>query len=739
MVGCGESVRAVLSLEGGDRAFKIRNLASIDPAKFERMIWTVASHRRENPAMFGAWLSTALSIECALGHGDGALPILRLYLETLESLFKFKDIPDRAIAGYPLRWDAIGSDAWAVGPIANQPGHWYSCEFLLDEQGRHSYLTPFHHPGYVPWNPTKDVHNGNDDNILRQISRGLNRDWEPSMDEICGLVSGYAVMTSLSGDNGVGAAARGQLERLARFLAANGYILIRPGGQAMPRGGGITSRGGTGVLPAMEYPFGRAFQRITRNPYGSEIDWQGTMEKAGEWPMMRDIVAKFDLLGLVVPPVFGPIAPGTLGQVLGTLASDWVHDVSTGDSRGEFCLACLLKLMPPFERFQTWMSGPSRLATALGDFISESPLPLSQPLEHVRTGLENSGKYANNFPQYIGLMSIGDSDPTVRDAYIGYLNGVGEDRPRGDGSNTGLGCAVAVALGDRTRLVRLRNWLEEAWEHITTADGGRPELLDLLNTDKTIYGVAESVADRYQPMGALEYLASLALAWYAGHAGLDPDGVLPRLPPDAPPFPTPEIGAALLRDPPMPSLLKLATRLGNVPDHYAVFPTGTAQPTAEQRRPPEPVPYLPDTSDLETFDLSIPEYTTSVMLPTEIKPGDRVRLIPSGAIFAGVLLTGNNGPGGWDALDTALKFPLPGDHPFCLLYRLLPDGMPPDGHAVGAAPWRRLPAEIGFVYQNSIAHNGRIEFRTNDDAPGNGNGAFSCRVEIRRAREPVLN
>ena len=54
-----------------------------------------------------------------------------------------------------------------------------------------------------------------------------------------------------------------------------------------------------------------------------------------------------------------------------------------------------------------------------------------------------------------------------------------------------------------------------------------------------------------------------------------------------------------------------------------------------------------------------------------IHHADNVWLTPTGGIRAGVLAGGWNGPEGWKWIDNDKKFPLPGSHPYALLYRLV--------------------------------------------------------------------
>jgi hypothetical protein len=95
---------------------------------------------------------------------------------------------------------------------------------------------------------------------------------------------------------------------------------------------------------------------------------------------------------------------------------------------------------------------------------------------------------------------------------------------------------------------------------------------------------------------------------------------------------------------------------------------------------------------------------------------DRLVITASGSIHAGVILTGENGPRGWDWIDPSPKFPLPGSHPYGLLAKINTDYQ-----YVGS----------GEQFKRPFA-NGRLYLRVNDDKPGNGSGAFTVKIQVWR-------
>lgn len=97
----------------------------------------------------------------------------------------------------------------------------------------------------------------------------------------------------------------------------------------------------------------------------------------------------------------------------------------------------------------------------------------------------------------------------------------------------------------------------------------------------------------------------------------------------------------------------------------------------------------------------------------EVRPLDRLTLNATGSIWAGVVFTGQNGPNGWNNIDPDPKFPLVNSHPYCLIGRM-------DGRYFYVGEGQE------FFYRGN---GSRLILRTNDDAPGNGTGAFSCTVQ----------
>lgn len=106
--------------------------------------------------------------------------------------------------------------------------------------------------------------------------------------------------------------------------------------------------------------------------------------------------------------------------------------------------------------------------------------------------------------------------------------------------------------------------------------------------------------------------------------------------------------------------------------------------------------------------------------------GDDVHITATGEIWAGVWLTGTNGPNGWEGTDDHPKFPLSGSHPYCLLHKVVPEG-----ENEGDVPWTFTGDGTGFTCDDS--EPGRLVLAINDDVYANGSGQFDCTVTVQRA------
>ncbi|MFL5963996.1 MAG: lamin tail domain-containing protein [Gaiellaceae bacterium] len=143
--------------------------------------------------------------------------------------------------------------------------------------------------------------------------------------------------------------------------------------------------------------------------------------------------------------------------------------------------------------------------------------------------------------------------------------------------------------------------------------------------------------------------------------------------------------------------------------------------------PHVPVDPPPPLVSSAVFD--VPEDTTGVDTGIDLLASDWIDVMASGAIWAGVALTGENGPQGWDWVDHDPKFPLHDGvyaHPFSLIAFMR------------SASGNGAPFYIGDAFLARTPQAGRLILRTNDDVPGNGSGAFRATVGVRRASSTTL-
>jgi hypothetical protein len=117
---------------------------------------------------------------------------------------------------------------------------------------------------------------------------------------------------------------------------------------------------------------------------------------------------------------------------------------------------------------------------------------------------------------------------------------------------------------------------------------------------------------------------------------------------------------------------------------------------------------------LNQITASIPESAFGVDSGIDVGPDLWLGFTSSGEIWSGWLLTGNNGPQGWNSISDPW-FPLPGSRPFSLIGNLNDQNF-----------------YIGTSNSTSdqFPFTRRLRLMNNDDIPGDGSGAFSCQVEL---------
>ncbi|WP_405064966.1 DUF3892 domain-containing protein [Kribbella sp. NBC_01510] len=700
----------------------VQGLSPSDVALVQR--WNVVDHGRENPLLEGGKLLTALAVEVSLGYSQSSVPLLR-GIETVGSLFPVRT----GDAGWLVRWDPATSDHWEQQPNGSD----VCTDFLVDDDGAYRFCVPATDPQRVPWRtlstlrtllprPEADAYQLGED---PDHFTGYHPDyhyryqvWEASGDEIVGVVGGLTIADRLVGRRGSGAVRRAlvpPVRLLGEYLAANGYLLIRPCG-------GFNGRGATGGMPAMELPIARALGSIAGSDFASRLDFHPALERAGYSRNLdgriRELVAAALAGAAILPPIIaglaiglGSLAPlvgapiGTLagtaleaaarsiGPVqIGTAAALFRHrdcfDVSNDASAREVALAYLLKEFEPKMRVEAWMAG-------------------------MRLG----GGNARGFPPHLAISALDDPDTTVRDAYLGLFRAertrVAPTSPPEPGLlDSAHATAVAVILGATEFEGLLLRQLNE-----------RYDLLDAAGQD------AEISNDQQNIRLAVDYLSAMALAWLhvsrRAAAGIPvATSGFPVLP-SFTAWPAPAVPRVVLER--LPEVRRVV--LGDRP--LPATDVDVFSPTVQSRKASTPPPVLSSARQLVgTFTYAVAESARDVFTGITLEWGDEYEIAATGEIRAGLALAGSNGPAGWtDQLVDDARWPLHtgldpvGAHPFALLARV------GGWFLVGEHMKRRR-----FLSQLSLP----MHLRINDNQPGNGSGLFVVTVTLWGRERPIV-
>lgn len=121
------------------------------------------------------------------------------------------------------------------------------------------------------------------------------------------------------------------------------------------------------------------------------------------------------------------------------------------------------------------------------------------------------------------------------------------------------------------------------------------------------------------------------------------------------------------------------------------------------------------------FGVFVPEKSAGVV-SLWARSGSTVTIRPNqySRIWAGVWGTGTNGPPGWvDLAPWGDGYPLPGRNVYSLVFRISNNNYPVTYRYAGYWTSYRNTGNSGFVV-----------LRTNDNAPGNGSGAFIADVTV---------
>jgi hypothetical protein len=488
--------------------------------------WNVRDHARDNPLLYGSQLLVCLAVETRLGDPNAIRP-LRAGVGSLGAHFKFGG-PE--LGGYPLRCDAATSDAWNTG----DGGRPRRCTaFFIDDGGAYEYAPAPSDPRWVPYVDSSrlaklpEAERKRRGPSAHERFAGRFRASEPSADELCGLIAGYFIVHKLlERDGDLRLEAAGRLSAIGDYLAEHAYMLVRPNG-------GFTALGAAGVLPALEYPFNRAFLATTGRTFPARTGFGGACEEAGVWPAlepsvsaaeaggaMAAIVAAFRVpiaalggisLGLLLGSK-APLTPKQLARVAAISAERGCFDVNDDDAAGEFAVAAALLELAPEHRLTRWLTAGACVG--------------------------GSGNYAMNFPPFLGLLALDDADPTVGEAYLAWFRGRRATRldEEGDRSKSCFAAAVAALIsGDPDDEQAVVDALERRYATITGASGGDLSIHHW-TADRPPHEWT-SVTEMSKPYEALDYCAAVALAWLHSRRRADAGQPVttPRFP--APPEP----------------------------------------------------------------------------------------------------------------------------------------------------------------------------------------------------------
>ena len=450
--------------------------------------WRVARREHANPLLQSGMNLTRLAVEAKLGNHE-SLKIITLSLKTIDSLFKFKGDP--IFDGYILRFDPVTCDNWVEYPKKNEPC--FCCNFLpnLDprtfKDNQYNYSTP-EHDGLV-------ARNSHDP--------GKYRMWEPSFDEISGLLGGYYMLWYCLNDNTSQLAVdivnevKAQSDRLGRYLRDTAYVLVKPGG-------GFVYMGGSGVGSIMEIMYSRALSRI----YGRDYDYYRTphhtfedaLKLGGVWHefnLMMDVInpgcPEFPfrapepdgLDGLSIP---APLLDALDAQLLDHFQVSYRHLMDAVNTplmapHWPNILKNALYVLANCHVFNVRMNvnelgmpgdGDQRLEFALG-YVYKRVMEIDE-----RAMYRGYFTMKHGFAPWLGLMALGDEDPFYKNCYLDWFNAMdgSSDWNDADGNsieevhgapvNRAFYTALALLLGgETTAAVRLDAQLSAMYTVLT--------------------------------------------------------------------------------------------------------------------------------------------------------------------------------------------------------------------------------------------------------------------------------
>lgn len=734
---------------------------STRPPSLEKNIidpWDVETHDRDNPHLYGSQLFTALAVEHHFGHPRSA-QIIASGLRTMDSLYPFRDRAD-PVSGWMVRSDPVTSDLWRLDdgglPLVAE-------QFYAAPGGGYQFTVPSSDPRTMPFRLDSTLTSllagvtpadggspvaGYDAGRNGDSGERIHRFWELSMDEVAGLAATYSIVNDLVAptDPQVASLLRPQAARLGRYLADNGYLMVRP------FVGGFSSRGGTGWLPAMEYPIARALGRVSPSEsFASRLSFEDGLRRAGTYdsvsgqmmlrgglvqagsllvdswvgaPRVLDTALAIGSAG-VFPELFGTAATEAqlyvsdydLGAAWALYDQREAFDVADDAAASEAALAYVATRVPYADlRFRAW------LASFRVHWFECAP---------------KSG-WSENFPPFLALTSAVASDPVLSSAYVdAFRNGRQfvpmpddvEDANAHRRMNSAFATAVAVLNGAREFETLLKEKLD-ARAAVFSAN-----LNDVPITD------AGNGFQKQDAALALDYVAALSLAWlHAERMALQGTPVtVPGFP--VPPtsfasWPTPSVPEVVLDNLPEVKRAFLGTR-SSVPPECVLPPESCNAfgftcvdafcPSLDLEKPAIPAPVLPPMPATLVFDgqIDVPESSGDVLVPLPgggVQWGDAVQIDEVTGQVQVNWLAGWVNANGKPEIVRDLSFPLHGAldpvnaREGALLFRL--------------GGWSFVGT--GFGKRQHLGAPMPLFLRVNDNHPGDGSGGFRARVRLFR-------
>ena len=659
----------------------------------------------ENPWLFFTPMAIALATEVRLGLQPAAT-ILNTALDAFAAMFRCSG----AFAGYPIRWDPVTSEP---GIDVRTGGNVRSGEFLLNSRGQYDFTGPRSDLRAYPWRPEGILRNlmpaganiAYELERIRQHHRWFQR-WEPSQDEVLGMLGLAWAAGSLSGDAALRTRTAALLRPLAEYLARHGYLLVKPGGGLVPRGHGDS-------LIGAQLAISQLFESLLGSPYPPSTNWPGAMQLAGLWPSLETAWTGGGLIGGVLDVVswlstgaktfsFGLFNATTLASIT-SVAADPALASKLGKMIGVWSMAAV------FDSYKGEGAGDPALSAFLHEFTD------TQKRYDVFMTVMAVAHYsapASGFVPVFSLFGLDAANSHVRDAYLTWFS---LRSARATDHTPLFALAVACLLaGDGRWENELRQRLDQERDKLEQDHSS-----DLPIEMKELDAVGNRWALIENALPTVDYCGALALAWLHAQrqqaAGKQMVNGFPTLPT------------------PPPMLLR--PRLANFPDIFAndqVTPREVEGPIVA-----EPLPNVLARPDVDKSAFRVPANGGDQDTGVTIHFGDvfQIDASPGGVTFPFETLQ-PIGPEGHPTpvlLDPSWPVHValdPRARAYALVGRL--NGWFHIGNSTGQQRW---------LYGNpDDSQSRRLYLRVNQDAKKIGaSGAFTVRIRVWRYTQPDPN